>query len=318
MQSSPFTLNPDERGIVVFKLLPSLTYGKRMALSFGLIAAGMLTQWLTATVVPGVLPLLLGNLFLLVKGYDNRVDYAAFSTSADWQAVDAARFSDMKKLETRLKRWDRSALDITNRLGFIIFALMSFALLIASDITDGLKNILVVDAALLLLPHWLFGIRRILLLPKLLIKTELLNKLLKIIENSARGDQAEPLMLLEGNGDKRLPKDVKLKVIPKNPHKDFLGLYCQVVVNDVQGRSYPYFYVVLVAREGYGLEQAFERLQLPKGIIKEYTPQQGVEVIVIRQHTTRTSGYHTPDSRVQSIFVQGMRLMHEVGAGMPM
>jgi hypothetical protein len=51
------------------------------------------------------------------------------------------------------------------------------------------------------------------------------------------------LMALRGE-QAQIPKDVKFRVEPAGGMEGFLGLYGQVVLNEVQGRSYPYFYVV--------------------------------------------------------------------------
>jgi len=61
----------------------------------------------------------------------------------------------------------------------------------------------------------------------------------------------------------------------------------------VQGRSYPYFYAVLVARRGFGLDRAKDGYRPPPTVTTEHNLQDKVEVLVIRQTTTKTSGYHT-------------------------
>ena len=65
----------DDRGIVVFKLWPGLAYGRRMALAFTLVVVGLALQLWMESFAAGVVPLALGNLLLLVTGYDNRVDF---------------------------------------------------------------------------------------------------------------------------------------------------------------------------------------------------------------------------------------------------
>lgn len=120
----------------------------------------------------------------------------------------------------------------------------------------------------------------------------------------------------------RLPKDIKIKVDFDGQSEDFLGFYGQISLNNVQGIQYPYFYVVLVARKNYGLENykdMVHRKNLNKGLfsklldqnqdfICEYSEQEDVEVLVIRQYTTKTSGYHTDSSMVKELFESGIEV----------
>jgi hypothetical protein len=119
------------------------------------------------------------------------------------------------------------------------------------------------------------------------------------------------MMLLRG-AEAKLPDDVKFKVDIQDHHPDFLGLYGQVVLNEVQGSSFPYFYVVLVARRGFGLTEAKESYIDPRGMTTELKYQGEVEVFVIRQTTTKTSGYHTKPTKALRIFLEGLGLAKRV------
>jgi len=314
---SHLALTSSERGIVVFKLFPSLSYARRMQLSFLLISVGLLFQWLSGTILIGAIMILAGNLFLLVSGYDNLVEYGRFEPSAEWQKVDRNKLEEVKGLQKRIRRWDTSALDITNVLGFVVFAIVIVMLMNWIGNSTGLTRALGIDAAILLVPHWLTGTRRILLLPQLLVKVKTIDALLKKLDPTRFNDSVEIMMLLRGQGKQNIPDDVKFKVTTVSPDKDFLGLYGQVVINSVQGNSYPYFYVVLVARKGFGLRKSYDSLKLPTDIIKEFKSQDEVDVIVIRQFTTSTSGYHTDEERQRDIFLQGLSLMREIAPGPP-
>jgi len=117
------------------------------------------------------------------------------------------------------------------------------------------------------------------------------------------------MILLQGK-ETRMPEDVKLRISFRGHDPDFLGLYGQVVTNDVQGKSFPYFYVVIVAKKGYGLRQAFEGFQRPQDTVKESDGKDDVEFIVIRQQTTETSGYHTKPDMATLLFVHGYNLAY--------
>lgn len=302
--TSFYRLSNSDRGIVTFHFWQSLRYEKRLALSFGLILIGLVIQLVTQTFFTGAPFILVGNLFLLVKGYDNRVDTGKWDPSAEWQVIEPGKLEELSKLDKNIRRWDISFLDISNNVGRITFSVIVIGLIIAASITSGLARIILFDGMLLLLPHWITGIRRILRLPGFLVKIESLQIALNAVKAYTPECKVDIMILLKGK-KQTLPDDVKFRISFNGQNKNFLGLYGQVVINEVQGTSYPYFYVVIAARNGYGLTKAFDSFKPPVGLIKEFKSDNEVEVIVIRQHTTKTSGYHTIKSTINSIIISG-------------
>ena len=302
-----------DRGIVVFLFLPSIPYEKRLTIAFVLIAAGILIQFVTGVFTVGAMAVVLGNLLLLVKGYDNRVETKAFLADVSWERVDKKKFTELKQLDKSIRRWDRSALDVSNWLGAIVFVVVASALVAIAFWQTGLLRILALDALLLLLPHWLTGIRRILRMPGLLVRTECLEAVLARGQRRLKDHEVTLLMLL--GGETRLPADVKFKIDIADHHEDFLGYYGQVVINEVQGTSYPYFYTVLVARTGFGLKDLFDRYKAPLDVTKEFKYQREVEVMVIRQTTTKDSGYETKPADAYKIFFEGLLQAETVAKG---
>jgi hypothetical protein len=107
--------------------------------------------------------------------------------------------------------------------------------------------------------------------------------------------------------------DVKMKVDVKNHPKDLFGLYGQISVNNVKGQDYPYFYVVLVAKESAKLiSNKLSHFILPADIISEFSEQNEAEIMVIRQYTTKTSGYHTDEGAVREIFRTGLKAARKI------
>ncbi len=299
----------DSPDTVVFWLMRDLAYGRRMLLAFGLIVLGFGLQWYTGEIFSGVIPLIAGNALLLVKGYDNRVEFGSFNPSRQWQTVPRERLAELEDFDRKIRQWDRSFLDISNIRGKASLAaliLVLFGLLQWIQANPGYSRLMIipVDIVILFVPHWFTGTRRILRLPGLLIKAETLEQVLKDVTPEEKGFQVEILMLLRG--ESRLPEDIKLKLMPENAPENFLGLYGQVVINNVQGKSYPYFYVVLVGRPGLGLSDIRQKMNPPGEILVEYKEQDGVEVLVIRQFTTRKSGYHTSRDRVDQLLRLGL------------
>lgn len=306
---------PDQ-DTVVYWLWRNLAYRKRMAIAFGLIILGLLLQWYSGEVFAGVIPLIAGNALLLVRGYDNRVEFKGYDPGQQWQRVERSRLIDLKSLDKKMKRWDRSFIDITNALGVVSFVFLVIVIallfLFASSRAEYTWLLPIpVDAAILFLPHWFTGTRRILRMPGLLIKAETLDRVLKQLQPEQEGDEVDVLMLLKGK-EKTLPQDIKIKIAPEDAPEGFLGLYGQVVINPVQGRSYPYFYVVMVARPGLGVEDLADHFSPPEGTVAEYRIKDGVEILVLRQFTTKTSGYHTDEQMVRALLKLGLALMHKL------
>ena len=325
MASGPgiFGLSRSDRGIVVFHLWQSLSYGPRLLLSFGLIISGFALQLVSGItgydallLIAGTVLIFGGNLFLLVKGYDNRVDQGHLDPRAQWEPVGIDKLRELVALDRRMGKWDTSILDVTNKRGFWAFIMVTAGLGAAILLAPGILRLLALDAALLLLPHWLTGTRRLLRLPMLMVKAEAILAVLETVGPDIEGWDLEVLMELRGK-ETQLPQDIKFRLMPANKDKatavpaaseagDFLGFYGQCSTNDVQGRSFPYFYTVLVAKKGYGLKQLFDSYKKPRGIFTDYDVQEEVETFVIRQSTDKKQGYHTNPVDAVTIFQAGL------------
>ena len=125
-----------------------------------------------------------------------------------------------------------------------------------------------------------------------------------------------------GRDESRTPIGARVFVrFPDGP-EDFLGLQYQVAINEVQGSNYPYLYAVIVAQKSFrlldeplaeyrrrltpanepggllgflGLTSTKDRLTIEEGREDE------VDVIIIRQHTTKQSGYHTTPAAITNL-----------------
>jgi hypothetical protein len=305
------SISREDQGIVVFRLWKTLPYHIRILLSFSLIIAGFTAQFVAASFCPGCLGVLLGNLLMIVKGYDNRVKAKKFSPDASWEKVSQNKFTEVERLHRDMKRCDRSLLDITSAPGFttlmVISAVIGFVYYKAASRYNTSLFIIAYDAILLLAPHWITGIRTTLTKPNMILKIMKFKKLLKNNMNILGDHDVDYYMLLSGDEGK-IPDDVKIRINIKNKNEDFLGLYGQIVTNEVNGTAYPYFYVVLVAKKGFGLEEVFNNFEPPPKITKEYKIEGDVEVFVIRQITSKTSGYHTSDKQMAAILAAGVQL----------
>lgn len=165
---------------------------------------------------------------------------------------------------------------------------------------------LVVNAAIMLAPFWITGVRRFLKNDRLVLKAQMLVAIEEQFKQAApaEGEEFQYQLLTDTalDGKSEVPRDVKAMVHFKKASPDFLGLQMQININSVQGSDYPYFYCVLVAKESF---EGFRNKLVdssPREIVVENKSQNDVNVIVIRQRTTRNSGYHTKPKDAARIF----------------
>ncbi len=301
-----------EHDAVVFWLWRGLAYRARMALGLGMMAAGLALQAAMAHWLPGCVLVALGNALLLVRGYHNRIDPAVYDARAEWERVESSRIEQIKTLHARMRQWDRSAFDISSPWGVCLLgalALLTWLIVAASALPGVWKQIIAINAVLLVLPHWITGTRRVLKQPALLIKIAAFEGVLPVVE----GQTVEWYVLLKG-AEARLPQDIKLRIRLPQQKDAFLGLYGQTAINNVQGHSYPYFYAVLVARKEFGLKKYAGQSKAGAHMLLEYSQQDDVEVLVIRQATKQSAGYYTHRKHASAIMAEGLRLAQRVNA----
>lgn len=301
--------DPETRHIVMFHIFPRLPYAARITAAFGAIFAGLAFQCMSTNWFPGLLLVLGGNLLLLVRGYNNTLHLDKFDPAANWQRVDASQVAMITETNRKIKKWDRSVLDVSNSLGCVVFILcIAITGVLLSNWRDiPAFQIFGLNFAALVFPHLVTGRRSIFLQPHLVIKTQVIADLMDDdgTRTSLDGNAVEYYMLLRGKDSVKLPTDVKFKIEIAGRHPDFLGLYGQIVINVVSS-AYPYFYVVMVAKNGFGLKKAAGPYTPPKGIIAEFSNKDGVEVLVIRQKTSTSSGYFTNAKITKTIFAEGL------------
>jgi len=257
----------------------------------------------------GIPFLLAGIGLVLVKGYDSRIRLKSFDLDPKWKTVTLAKIKELETIRKQARKWDRDALDISNAKGVFTFIILG-ALILATSIILGLWSkdfktalFLIVDASILLVPLWFSGIRFILKQPNLAIR---INIILKLQEEFAQakqsGEEFKPaLMLTKGKNKEAVPVDARFSIsFPACP-ADFYGLQAQINLNVVQGHSYPYFYCVMAAQPGFDLKSFQKKINTTSKIICEYQQNEQAEVLVIRQKTTRKSGYYTKDKQCLEI-----------------
>lgn len=303
-----FSLSKEDQGVVVFHFWKSLPYKQRMFLSFFLIAVGLILQY-NGTMYVGLMFILFGNLLSLVKGYDNRVKLGKYSAVGEWVKTDKEHLDQIVEMNKKLKKVNSSPFDITAR-GIALIIPLSIALIVlfilATENNNYYLKLIAIDTAVLYFPHWFTGLKRMTSTPLLLVKIAIYNKVLREFDDKLQNKKLSFMIYVKGQEDK-LPSDVKMKIDFENQPEDFLGLYAQISLNNVEGKYYPYFYMVLVAKETMELSSKyFNLIQVSNTLIKEKSKENNMDIIVIRQHTTKTSGYHTKIKTINKIFEKGL------------
>jgi hypothetical protein len=220
------------------------------------------------------------------------------------------------EINKKQKKWDSDAVDITNTKGFMILVLIAGIVLLiaftAYSLTQNpwIARIIIADAAVIILPFWVTGTRSILTNSRLIIKTGMFLDLAHTFDRLKQEGEELQFQLRtakEKGTEEEIPNDVKAIIMFHGKNPDFLGVQMQICLNNVQGTDYPYFYCVIVAREPFGKISEDDLHHPPGKIIIETKKQKDVYIAIIRQHTTKRTGYHTRPGTVRTIFTYALR-----------
>lgn len=264
----------------------------RTFMSVLLIGVGFLFQMTTRNILAG-LPFIIACLILnLLKGISVKRVKARKLT---WQEVTPLKIEQVIEHCKRIKKFrSKNAGCLIAVIFFVIFG-FSFgvpflALLVHLPFAlfATLVNVIILFGGLA------FSGRKTAWMPKALdIKAGIVKRILNqpLIKDHPNF-QAIPYLEIGETKDGSFPNDTRLLIRFKDATKDFIGLQGQISINSVKGRPYPYFYVVLIAKHGFNLLKKFGKRSFDKLVVERKKTGE-VDVIVIRQRTTKTSGYHT-------------------------
>lgn len=282
-----------------FSLFKGASYGRRLLVVGLLAAAGLILQIAFFSFWAGAPFLVAAVIGSWVVGLDSQLDKRSFHHDIAWETAPFDRVATILRLDRAGRRWDFSLLDISNPMGCGIFlaGVAGAAVLVLYAATQaGLAAATIIggDFVLLILAQWFSGMRSRFRQADLVIKAEHVVAVMRTMREEVE-KEGEPRVQLRmgGKDEKRAPNDLKLSIHYPEAPAHFLGVQAQIVLNRVQGRPYPYFYAVVVTRQGHGLFAAAKGVDLPGGVILETKSQKDVDVAIVRQRTTRTSGYHT-------------------------
>ncbi len=308
------------RDEIKFLFAKSLPYNRRLILIAVFLLAGFALQILV-NIWAGAVCLLTATLLSLVRGYSNIPDQP--SGSKAWGPAERKQLEEILRIGQVSRRWDQSAIDITCGQGvitllFIAGAVTLIAYQLALNNDEWLMTVWILDAVVLIAPHWVTGVRRVLTNAALLVKVRLFLTVWDHWETiKAEGETMAPQIEVHKRKSGAMPVDAKMILRSSVAPPSFLGLQMQIAINSVQGSDYPYFYCVLVAKHEFGLREKFESVDtstLPsKGdLVSEESRDEEVDVIVVRWRTTKTGGYHTKPAMAIKIFDYAWSLMHQI------
>ena len=316
----------DRKQEIVFHVLRNLPYPVRILISGSLLLSGVMVQ---AYGVPwaGVVAIFAGVLLLTTRGYKNVARPVAGNT--EWSSVRPEDVQRIIDIDSKQRRWDVDAVDISNGLGFLTFVVLAAGLgwwsYRMGGLNTGFGQIIAFDSAAALLPFWVTGMRSVLKNDALVIKTSLMLHLYESFRAQAQPEEQFQFQMqtapVESGG--KMPRDVKAMIrFPKAP-EGFHGLQVQIAINSVQGSDYPYAYCVLVAKPGFGLADKLSKVNVSPGpavkvdgtlIVIESEVNAEAEVMVFRQETAGT-GYKTSPKQAQGILNFTLDAARKLSAG---
>ncbi|MBN2104829.1 hypothetical protein JW835_12380 [bacterium] len=309
--------DPEQRGDIQFVFMKSWPYNIRMAVIMIIMFFGILVQ-LFVNFWAGLVFLFSGTLLGIIRGYHSK---PVIKRGETWNRVTPDELKKVIEKEKQLKSWDRDAFDITNKTGCLIFFLLIIAFIflfgmIGRWISFKLAVYVCINAVVVIAPHWFTGVRTYLKQDTLILKIHLLQAIMKVLEANSEIQVHPMLSVQKTKKNRQVPKDARLMIRMIQAPEDFLGIQVQVAINTVQGTKYPYLYCVLLAQEKAGLLNQKRSIISPSPkVVLSQSHSEGVDVLVVRQKTSKNSGYHTNDKAAIHVVDSALNLARDLLGG---
>jgi hypothetical protein len=300
---------PEKQDNVEFYFLKKLSYSDRVLTYLILVALGFLAQIASMKAWTGIILLIFATMLNLIKGCDNNFIRKAYKIDKNWTPVNMDQINRIEEIERKAAKWDKDILDISNAKGCLSFLIticliiFGYTVLRRNPYFKAVLGIIIIDSIILIFPLWFNGLRRVLKQNKLHIKVDIIKKMEEFFQTIKQdGELFKPELLLAR--DKRgmsVPTDSRFTITFDNMPEGFYGIQAQINLNKVESSLYPYFYCVIAAKKGFGLMRYIKSDPENKKVLVVYEGGGDAEVIVIRQRTTNSSGYHTKYSDCKRI-----------------
>jgi len=325
------------------KLTPQFAFFKGMPIAarirwiLAITAIGFALQLLVSPVV-GWFAVFAAALMATMEGKSNEPSITA---RGDWQTVTVEEVDRARKLlaSTSRVRSEGSTAGVGCLTAFLslLIGLVLFVAVDTANVTGLLLPVLrggpvslpfVLDALTFAIVIWLSGRPAAWEPPDLRTKLDQIGMILAIRKDNPQLEFLPSLQLATTkNGN--VPVDVKLLVKIKDADPNFMGIQVQVSFNQVQGRSLPYTYCVLLARPEFELTKRTQMIEQPPrggfpvgflglfaddnskreshfarfhGSLIELKREGEVDIAVVRQDTSEPEGYTTSPNQALEVF----------------
>ncbi len=252
------------------------------------------------------LPFLIGCLLInLIRGVSIKTLKAR---EKKWEEVTPDRIQTVYDQALRVKKFRSSDVGV----GCLIAIGFLSIFVLPTRIIPFTAMIIILDTIVLFAGLMLSGRKSAWMVRGLDLKSEIILRLLnsEVIKGDAE-IKAIPLLEIGQDPKGAFPLDARLKLKFVNAPEDFLGLQGQISLNSVKAKDYPYFYCVLVGKKSFGLLDKIGAPTLEKLVIEEER-EADVDVVVIRQKTTKTSGYYTDKNSQDYILFNSIKLAKQL------
>ena len=308
-----------------FYLFPSLPFFYRTLLIALLFLIGFAFQLFHF--LAGFPLILCGILVSLVNSVDNIPETRQMAENK-WEKVTAAELLRIKGHYTKTRKWANSFFNLSSLMGALLFiGLILPGLFIWFFLWKNnnlsLVKIWVLDYGAFIFIFSFTGAWKVYKPQDLILKVQILVRALEEIQKEPNQEIiCEPMLEMERiNQESSLPGDARLVLkFPKAP-EDFMSLQIQISINVVGSAHYPYLYIVMVAKKGFNFQKrlkgpaasAFAQ-PLKKRYTLESTSKDEADILVFRQTTTTTSGYHTNGKQRREIIQNSLALARAIFA----
>lgn len=295
----------------VYFIFDKISPGLRALISALLIITGFLFQFASKNILAG-LPFIIACVVLnFIKGISIK---RVVPKSLKWCEVTPQKIDQVFEQCKRINKFRSGDIGCIVT-GFVVFVMvLSFGIPLLSVIGSiSFPVVATVVNLFILFGGMALSGRKAAWMPRALdVKTEVVKRMLD--NPLIRSDPALQIIpYLEIGEDKKgsFPNDTRFLIKFKDAPDDFIGLQGQISINAVKGRNYPYFYVVLLAKPSFNLFEKFGKKTLDRCVIERKKTGE-VDVIVIRQRTTKTSGYHTNPGMQDYILKHSLEFAREL------
>lgn len=244
-----------------------------------------------------------------VKGFSLKPVHAM---KLEWKEVTPEKIDQVNKHCQKLERIR------SGEFGCVIFILLAIFLFVfgvpfLKVFAKGVKNYfaviaLVIDSLVIFGGLVISGRRSVWIPNNLATKTAVIQRILHHPDFKKDPTlKIIPYLEIGETKEGSFPNDARILVRFKDAPQDFIGLQYQVSINTVQGKVYPYCYSVIIALPSFKLFEKFKPVSLKKLTIEKEKDSEA-DVLIIRQTTTKNSGYHTNPSMQDYIFSTSIKI----------